>query len=194
MAQSIRLLAGLGNPGAQYRDTRHNVGAWLVDRLVADNGLSWHYDKKFKGYYAKWLHAGKQCLILKPWVYMNHSGQSVGAVANYFKIEPQAMMIAHDELDFPPGKVAYKENGGLGGHNGLKDISDRISSREFTRLRIGIGHPGSSSQVTPYVLSKPHQDDKISILRAIDHCLENLPELLSPQREQAIKQLHTRSG
>jgi PTH1 family peptidyl-tRNA hydrolase len=187
-------LVGLGNPGAQYRDTRHNVGAWFVDRLVANNGLNWHYHKKFTGYQAKGHDADKQLLIFKPWVYMNQSGQSIAAVANYFKIEPQSIMIVHDELDFLPGKLAYKENGGLGGHNGLKDIAERIGSRQFSRLRIGIGHPGKSSQVISYVLSKPNQDDKICILRAIDHCLQILPELLSSQREQAIKQLHTRSN
>lgn len=186
----IRLIVGLGNPGAKYARTRHNVGAWLVAELAAKHGLTLREESKFSGQIAVLTTGGQQCWLLIPSTFMNESGRAVQAIANFYKILPEEMLVAHDELDFPAGTVRLKASGGHGGHNGLRDIIQRLSSNEFYRLRIGIDHPGNRDQVTPYVLGEPSIHDKDKITQAITDSLAVIPDLLSGETDRAFRYLH----
>jgi PTH1 family peptidyl-tRNA hydrolase len=189
--QQIHLIVGLGNPGTEYAATRHNVGAWFVERLAHENSASLRAEKKFYGNYGKINLLGSDCLLLIPTTFMNLSGQAVQATANFYKITPQSILIAHDDLDLPTGTIKLKQGGGHGGHNGLRNIISRLGSNEFIRLRIGIGHPGHKDQVTNHVLSRTNKQDEKLINAAIDRAIKVLPNILIGNLDQAMQELHS---
>lgn len=186
-----RLIVGLGNPGRDYATHRHNVGFWLVDQLAATGGARFGAEAKLHGESARIQFAGHDLRLLKPATFMNRSGQSLPAALNYWKIAPEECLVAHDDLDLPPGVARLKFDGGHGGQNGLRDIVAQLGHGRFHRLRIGIGHPGHKDKVTGWVLGKPGRDDEASILRAIDDAIGVLPLALGGQLNEAMKRLHT---
>lgn len=166
---TIKLIAGLGNPGPEYTKTRHNAGVWFVEELAQRNNISLRPEKKYSGLYGKGLIGNELVHLLIPTTFMNLSGQAVAPLANFFRISVDNILIAHDELDILPGSVKIKQGGGHGGHNGLKDIIARMANnRDFYRLRIGIGHPGHRDKVTGHVLGKAPQNEQSLIEQAID--------------------------
>lgn len=176
MGTALRLIVGLGNPGERYARTPHNAGAWFVARLGEQLGATFKEDKKFFGRVATVMLESQEVRLLLPGTYMNESGKSVGALANFFKVLPAEMLIAHDELDLPAGAVRFKQGGGLAGHNGLRDISRALAgSQDFNRLRIGVGHPGDKSEVIGHVLSTVSQRDAKLINQCIEEALYFLP-------------------
>ncbi|MGN0922460.1 MAG: aminoacyl-tRNA hydrolase [Cellvibrio sp.] len=189
---SIQLIVGLGNPGSEYERTRHNAGQDFVEQLARRWGVSLTLDNKYFGYTARTSVNGKDIRLLVPTTYMNRSGQSVGALANFFKILPENILVAHDELDLLPGIARFKKGGGHGGHNGLKDIIAALgNNNNFYRLRLGIGHPGSAAQVANFVLKRAPQSEQQLIDDAIDRALDCLPEALEGKWDSAMKLLHT---
>ena len=187
----LKLIVGIGNPGSQYEQTRHNAGAWFIEALLKHYRLTLRLEKKFALEIAE-LKSGNHHLILaKTTTYMNESGQAVGACAKFFQTAPSEILIAHDELDLLPGTVRLKIGGGHGGHNGLRSILSHLGSPDFYRLRLGIGHPGDKDQVHDYVLHRPSVNDKISIEHAIDKALALLPEMLDGEFNKVMKTLHT---
>ena len=189
-AMSIKLIVGLRNPGHSYELTRHNAGAWLIETLIKDQHISLQTDKKFQGELALLSTAELNCNILLPLTFMNQSGLSVRAVAQFYRIQPEEMIIAHDDLDLPAGRIKLKTGGGHGGHNGLRDIIAQLGSANFHRLRIGIGHPGHASLVLNYVLGKPSLVEKNSIDQAIDDTMRVMPILLRGQVAHAMTELN----
>ncbi|RKZ80830.1 MAG: aminoacyl-tRNA hydrolase [Gammaproteobacteria bacterium] len=185
------LIAGLGNPGPQYEHTRHNVGFWWLDQLAEDLNATFAVDNKYHGQLAQSHYSGHKLFLLKPLVFMNRSGQSVVALANFYKIPLSNILVIHDELDLPTGTTRLKSGGGHGGHNGLRDIIAQTGGKDFLRCRLGIGHPGDSKQVSDYVLSKPSQSDRQLIRSAIDDSLRVLPDVLSGDLEKAMNWLHS---
>jgi PTH1 family peptidyl-tRNA hydrolase len=166
---TIKLIAGLGNPGPEYSRTRHNAGVWFVEELARRNNISLRPEKKYSGLYGKGLIGNELVHLLIPTTFMNRSGQAVAPLANFFRISVENILIAHDELDMLPGSIKIKQGGGHGGHNGLKDIITRMANnRDFYRLRIGIGHPGHRDKVTGHVLGKAPQNEQSLIEQAID--------------------------
>jgi PTH1 family peptidyl-tRNA hydrolase len=187
----IRLIVGLGNPGAEYESTRHNAGFWLVDQLARGELRK---ESRFNALAAKTRIAGNEVWLLEPQTFMNRSGQSVGAIARFFKIQPDEILVAHDELDLPPGVAKLKKGGSSGGHNGLKDISAALGTQDYWRLRIGIGHPRElklQQPVVDFVLHRPRAEEQGPIDRAIDKSLSILPLLCEGRHEQAMLELHT---
>ncbi len=191
MANAIQLIAGLGNPGAEYARTRHNAGFWLVEQLAQQQHESLRPEAKFFGICGKAMIASEECRLLMPTTYMNHSGRAVAALANFYRIPAEAILVIHDELDLPVGSLRLKQGGGDGGHNGLKDISAQLGNKAYWRLRIGIGHPGQREQVLNYVLSPANKDDEKKILTAIETSLAVLPQIVSGDMQKAMQQLHT---
>lgn len=191
MSTKIQLIVGLGNPGPEYAKTRHNVGAWFVDALVAQYQETFRYETKFHGAVAKLTGTEPTCWVLKPSTYMNESGQSVLSFAHFYKILPTSILVVHDELDFDAGVIRIKEGGGHGGHNGLRDITRHLKTSDFFRLRIGIGHPGSKDRVTPYVLGVPSRTDHDKIMGAIEEGLRVVPYLVAGERDKAFHFLHS---
>lgn len=188
---AIQLIVGLGNPGREYEETRHNAGAWFVEQLARAQRTTLQSESKFFGLTGRLQLAGQDIKLLIPTTFMNLSGQSVLALATFFKIPLDAILIAHDELDIPVGEARFKQGGGHGGHNGLRDIINKFGNQNnFHRLRIGIGHPGSADKVVGYVLHKPSSDERISIDRALDAAAAALPLALSGQWSRAMNQLH----
>jgi PTH1 family peptidyl-tRNA hydrolase len=188
---SIQLIVGLGNPGREYEDTRHNAGAWFVAQLARQQRCTLQSENKFHGLTGRIACSGQDIKLLIPTTFMNLSGQSVLACATFFKIPLDAILVAHDELDIPVGQAKLKLGGGPGGHNGLRDIINKFGNQNnFHRLRIGIGHPGSADKVTGYVLNKPSPDERIAIERTIDAALDVLPLAASGQWARAMNQLH----
>jgi PTH1 family peptidyl-tRNA hydrolase len=187
----IRLIVGLGNPGPDYVATRHNVGFWFVDDLAAARGGVFRAEGKFHGELCRLTIGDADVRLLKPATYMNRSGQSVAAVSRYFDIRPEAILIAHDELDLPVGKVRLKQGGGHAGHNGLRDTIGVLGSPDFWRLRIGIDHPGDRGQVVGYVLGRPTQEDAVSIRDALDQALGVTGDLLTGRYQAAMNRLHS---
>jgi PTH1 family peptidyl-tRNA hydrolase len=185
------LITGLGNPGPQYEHTRHNVGFWFLDQLAHDLGSTFAVDNKYHGQLAQVQLNGHKVFLLKPLLFMNRSGQSVAALANFFKIPPSNTLVIHDELDLPTGVARLKRGGGHGGHNGLRDIIARTGSKDFLRCRLGISHPGDSKLVANYVLGKPSQTDRQLIVTAIDNALRVLPEVVSDDLDKAMNWLHS---
>lgn len=184
-----RLIVGLGNPGADYADTRHNVGFWYVDRLAAQVKAALAPQAKFFGLAVR---AGEHWL-LQPTTFMNRSGQAVAALANFYKISPAEILVIHDELDLPPGGIRLKQGGGNGGHNGLKDIQARLGSADFWRLRLGIGHPRTlnlAQQVVDFVLHPPRKDELPAIEQAIERCLQAWPLIAAGNYPAAQQHLH----
>ena len=187
---AIRLIAGLGNPGRSHERDRHNVGFWVAGRLAERHRLSFRNEPKYHGLVAK---LDPDCWLVMPQTYMNLSGRSVGTLARFYKIQPDELLVIHDELDFEPGVAKLKQGGGVAGHNGLKDIAANLGSQGFWRLRIGIGHPGDRSLVADYVLSQPSPADRAAIEQAMDRSLELFPLIEAGQMEAAMLKLHTRS-
>ena len=191
---AIRLIVGLGNPGTQYEGTRHNAGAFFVRLLAKRHGLSLNPDRNALGDSARGVIAGHDLRLLVPETYMNESGRSVATMSRYYRIEPDAILIAHDELDIPAGESRFKHDGGHGGHNGLRDIIPALGGhRDFWRLRIGIGHPGSAKKVSAWVLSKASTADQISIEASIEAAISALPLLLDGEDVKAMTALHSES-
>lgn len=187
---SVQLIVGLGNPGPRYDGTRHNAGFWFLDALVARYHCELRPESRFKGAVGRCIIAGQDCRLLRPDTFMNRSGESVAAVARFYRIPPEAIVVAHDELDLDPGVARLKRGGGHGGHNGLRDIIARLGSKDFLRLRIGIGHPGHRDQVVDYVLQRPSADDRAAIGRAIDRALDIVPDVVAGDLERAMNSLH----
>lgn len=183
---AIRWVVGLGNPGPKYEKTRHNAGAWFVQALAAQyggpDGSKFLANAKLYGFIEEVAIDNQPCQLMIPSVYMNHSGRSVSAIAKYYQLAPEEILIAHDELDFDAGTIRLKQGGGHGGHNGLRDIISALGSRDFYRMRIGIGHPGHKDDVTDYVLSPPSGADRHAIDHAIDNGLTALPDLVAFNR------------
>lgn len=193
---AIKLIVGLGNPGRDYEATRHNAGVWFVEKLAADyssnSGGQLVSEPKFFGRTARITLDSHDVRLLVPSTYMNLSGKAVGALATFYRIAPEEILVAHDELDIFPGTARFKKGGGHGGHNGLKDIISALAnSKDFYRLRIGIGHPGSAAKVHGYVLGKPSAPDKDSIEAAIDEACRCLPDALAGKWPLAMNKLHS---
>ncbi|MCB1645608.1 MAG: aminoacyl-tRNA hydrolase [Pseudomonadales bacterium] len=191
MSAPLRLIVGIGNPGEQYARTLHNAGVWFVTRFAERQGVVFKEEKKFFGRVAVTHYEGQELRLLIPNTYMNHSGKSVGALANFFKIEPEQMLIAHDELDLPVGAIRFKQGGGLAGHNGLKDITRALAgSKEYNRLRIGVGHPGEKEAVIGHVLGTVSKRDESIIEQCLDEALYQLPKAVSGDWQNAMNALN----
>lgn len=188
----VKAIIGLANPGAEYEATRHNAGAWLLEALLRRTGGELRAEKKFLGRYARIRLDGQELHLLEPTTFMNRSGGAVAAMAKFFKLAPDEILVAHDELDLDPGTARYKTGGGHGGHNGLRDIIQALGNdKGFHRLRIGIGHPGDARQVTNYVLGRPGKAERAAIDAAIDECLATLPQAASGDWTKAMQRLHS---
>jgi len=193
-SRGIRLVVGLGNIGAEYEATRHNAGYWVVDALARREGVRFSSERKFQGDVARVRLAGHELWLLKPTTYMNRSGQSVVAFALFYRILPTEILVVHDELDLPPGTVKLKRGGGTAGHNGLKDTQARLTTPDFWRLRIGIGHPRTlelAQDVADFVLHPPRRDEQTLIDEAIDRAEGIFELLVCGKFEAAMKKLHT---
>ncbi len=192
MAGKLKLIVGLGNPGPEYAHTRHNVGAWLVDQLANDYNATLKKETKFHGFVAQTQIGNCACRLLIPSTYMNDSGLAVASVAKFYKILPEEILVAHDELDFEAGDVRLKAGGGHGGHNGLRDIISRLGNQKnFYRVRIGIGHPGDRNKVTGYVLHKPTASEERKIISGIEAVNAWMPDLMQGEFEKAMHALHS---
>lgn len=194
MANPLRLLVGLGNPGSKYADTRHNAGYWFADAVAARFSASFRANSRFFGELAELSAGGQRLRILKPTTYMNESGRSVAAVVRFFGLPLEEVIIAHDEIDLPPGVVRLKRGGGHGGHNGLRDVIPALGSAEFARLRIGVGHPGHKDEVVGYVLNRARSEERTLIDRSIDEVLEVFDLIVAGDFQRAMNVLHRRPG
>lgn len=188
---NIDLIVGLGNPGAQYEQTRHNAGFWFVEEIARLKGAHFRPETKFSGEVCKVNLDGRDVWLLKPDTFMNRSGQAIQKLANFYKIPVDQILVAHDELDLEPGTARLKTAGGHGGHNGLRDTIAHLG-KDFHRLRIGIGHPGHRDQVSDYVLHRASKDDQIAIENSIDDALRVLPLLVEGSWEKAVHRLHSK--
>lgn len=184
-----RLIVGLGNPGNEYADNRHNLGFWFIERLAHDLKVPLAPQGKFFGVSGR---IGEQWL-LQPMTYMNRSGQAVAALARFYKITAEEILVVHDDLDLEPGGIRIKQGGGNGGHNGLKDIQAHLSVPDFWRLRLGIGHPGERNEVVNYVLKAPRREEQELIDHALERCLLAWPKLAAGDYAAAQRQLHPKS-
>ena len=191
MAQDIVMVVGLGNPGADYENTRHNAGAIFVEALARTAGQTLRPEKKYHGLYARIQWQGLDLHLLNPTTFMNRSGLAIKALADFFKIQPQQILIAHDELDLPPGTAKLKKGGGHGGHNGLRDTIAHLGTNDFQRLRIGIGHPGDSRRVTGYVLGRLGKQETEELNAVIDEIMRVLPDAASGKLPAAMNRLHS---
>ena len=195
MKDGIELIVGLGNPGQQYEDTRHNAGAWFVERLARQFNARLSPDSKVAGISGRATIHGHDVRLLIPTTFMNLSGQSVAPFAHFFKIPAERILVAHDELDLPPGTAKLKQGGGHGGHNGLRDIINKLGNNpNFARLRIGIGHPGSADKVAGYVLNKAPAKEQQLIDDAITEAIAILPDVLAGKSGKAMNRLHAFSA
>ena len=188
----IRLLVGLGNPGPEYEATRHNAGFWWIDAVARKLGATLLADRAYHGLVARVNRPAGPLWLLEPQTFMNLSGKSVAALARFFKIAPDEILVAHDELDLPPGALKMKLGGGHAGHNGLRDIHAQLGSADYWRLRLGIGHPGIKSEVVNYVLRKPAPEHREAIEQCIARSLDALPLLLDGDMERATMKLHAK--
>lgn len=194
MPANLRLIAGLGNPGKEYAATRHNVGAWWLQQLCLQEKIELQNTSKFHGMSAKTTICDTTIYCLIPSTYMNLSGKAVSSIANYYNIPPELILVVHDDLDLPAGTVRIKSNGGHGGHNGLRDIISALQTKNFYRLRIGIGHPGNKDLVTDYVLQMPNKSDKLAIEAAINASLLELPNIIHGDLVTVMNNLHNFSA
>lgn len=185
----ISLIVGLGNPGTEYTTTRHNVGWWLLDELVSQKNITFKNESKFKGKYTKTTDG---IHLVEPNTFMNRSGESVAAIAKFYKIPSEQILVVHDELDLPPGTIRLKIGGGHGGHNGLRSIISSIGNNNFLRLRIGIGHPGHRDLVHSYVLNRPNKSDTSLINDSINNCLYEIDDIISGNYSKVMQNLHTK--
>jgi peptidyl-tRNA hydrolase, PTH1 family len=192
----MKLVVGLGNPGAKYERTRHNAGFWWLDIVASKAGATFRRESRFQGAVAKISTAGGDIWLLKPETFMNLSGQAVAALAGYYKILPKEILVAHDELDLPPGGVKLKFGGGLSGHNGLKSIAASLGTKDFWRLRLGIGHPrdnaASESEVIDYVLHAPRAEEQDAIDKTLARAFDVWPQIIADEMEAAMLKLHTK--
>lgn len=188
---ALRLLVGLGNPGAEHMRTRHNAGFWFIDALARREGVRFGNESKLHGETAKIIVDGEPLWLFKPTTFMNKSGIALAAALRYWKIEPEEMLVAHDDLDLPPGTARLKFDGGHGGQNGLRDTFAHLGHGKFHRLRIGIGHPGHKDRVTSWVLGRPSASDETEIIGAVGAALEVLPLAIAGNFNEAMKKLHT---
>jgi len=188
----IKLIVGLGNPGSQYEHTRHNAGFWFLDELAHAWGVSFQSQKKYHGQAARAERPQGDIWLLKPDTFMNLSGQAVAPLAQFYKIRPDQILVAHDELDIPCGQTRFKIGGGNGGHNGLKDIQARLGTPNFYRLRLGIDHPGDRNLVVGYVLNKPSAEHRQQIDDSIAKSLQGLPAVLNGEWEETTRFLHSK--
>lgn len=188
---NIQLIAGLGNPGNEYEKTRHNAGFWFIDQLVSQYNLTLKNESKFLGEVAKFNSPSGNIWLLKPTTFMNRSGQSIARLAQFYKIQPEQILIVHDDLDLPPGSVKLKLGGGHGGHNGLRDSIAQLG-KNFYRLRLGIGHPGNKEQVVGFVLGKTPQSEKKLIESAVDKSIDSIELILQGDMQKAMNQLHAK--
>ncbi|HLQ27062.1 MAG TPA: aminoacyl-tRNA hydrolase [Acidiferrobacterales bacterium] len=193
MPQGISLIVGLGNPGAEYADTRHNAGFRFLDTLAGHTGCSLRLESRFSGKAGKALIGDREVWLLAPQTFMNRSGEAVAKLAHYYKIPVKSILVAHDELDLPVGAARLKQGGGAGGHNGLSDMIDKLGSTDFLRLRIGIGRPATSEQVLSYVLKKAPSAEQKFIDAAIHEALIHLDEVIRGHLQKAMTSLHAYS-
>ena len=192
---AIQLIVGLGNPGPEYEQTRHNAGALFVERIASVQRVNLTADRKYFGLTAKFSHQGQDVRLLIPTTYMNRSGQSVAALAGFFRIPPAAILVAHDELDLPPGVAKLKLGGGHGGHNGLRDIIAQLGNQnDFHRLRLGIGHPGDAKLVSNFVLGRAPRAEQEKLDASIDFALGVLPDVLAGDFAKAMRELHSQKA
>jgi PTH1 family peptidyl-tRNA hydrolase len=189
----LRIIVGLGNPGPEHQVTRHNVGFWFVDLLARRHGGEFRDYRKYSGETARVTIDGQELILLKPTTYMNRSGLSVRQISDFYKIAPDDILVAHDELDLPVGSVRLKNGGGHGGHNGLRDTIAHIGEN-FWRLRLGIGHPGNKSEVIDYVLTRAPRVEEEMILEAVNTAADSVPLILEQGAERAMTKLHSRAG
>jgi PTH1 family peptidyl-tRNA hydrolase len=187
----IKLFVGLGNPGPEYEATRHNAGFWWTDALARELKLSPALDKSYHGRVARTSIAGNNVWLLEPLTFMNLSGKSVAALARFFKISPEEILVAHDELDIVPGQAKLKFGGSHAGHNGLRDIHAQLGTGDYWRLRLGVGHPGVKAEVVNWVLKKPSQEHRVAIEDSITRSLKAVPALLAGEMEKATMLIHT---
>ena len=192
LSYDIKLIVGLGNPGPKYSETRHNAGFWFVEDLASQYRSRFLPEKKFHGEVARINLEGKDIWLLKPETYMNRSGLSVVSLAAFYKIAPQNILVAHDEIDLKAGTARLKSGGGHGGHNGLRDIISHLGTKDFQRLRIGVDHPGSKDLVVDYVLKRPDSKDRQAIEDSINDALRVMPKVAAGEWEKAMHQLHTK--
>ncbi len=187
----IKLIVGLGNPGREYEATRHNAGFWWVDELARKHSVNFKSDSKFHGLVARASLHGHDVHVLKPQTFMNVSGRAVAALALFYKIVPNQILVVHDELDLPPGSAKLKLGGGHGGHNGLKDIIARLGTKDFWRLRVGIGHPGDRAEVVNFVLNAPRKEEQVLIEEAMQRAQDVAPLIIEGKLEAAMLKLHS---
>ena len=191
MSAEIKLMVGLGNPGREYEATRHNAGFWWADEFAQAHQCTFKAEGKFHGLAARGQVHGRELFILKPQTFMNVSGRAVGALAQFYKILPESILVVHDELDLPPGSAKLKLGGGHGGHNGLKDIIAHLGTRDFWRLRLGIGHPGERSDVSDYVLNAPRREEMELIEQAMQRAQNVTQFIVEGKLEAAMLKLHS---
>jgi len=189
----LRIIVGLGNPGPEHQVTRHNVGFWFVDLLARRHGGEFRDYRKYSGETARVTIDGQELILLKPTTYMNRSGLSVRQISDFYKIVPDDILVAHDELDLPVGSVRLKNGGGHGGHNGLRDTIAHVGEN-FWRLRLGIGHPGNKAEVIDYVLTRAPRVEEDLILEAVNTAADSVPLILEQGAERAMTKLHSRAG
>ena len=188
---TIQLVAGLGNPGAKYEQTRHNAGFWFVDEVARHFNALFKSESKYKSEVARCTIAGNDCRLQKPMDFMNRSGLRVASLAAFYQIPRNSILIVHDDLDLSPGTIKLKRGGGHGGHNGLRDLIPHLGGNDFLRLRIGIGHPGHRDDVVGYVLKHASRDEQTAIDQAIEEAVKLLPDIVDGNLDKAMKALHT---
>ena len=189
---NLWLIAGLGNPGAKYERTRHNAGFWFLERLAERSRVQLRPEKKFHGRAARATIDRAEAVLLAPETFMNDSGRALRAAVDFYRIEPDHVLVVYDELDLAPGTARFKRGGGHGGHNGLRSIFSHLGTPEFWRLRLGIGHPGIAAMVTPWVLGRAGAEDEDAVVEAIDRSLGVLPDFLAGREGEAMQVLHAR--
>jgi PTH1 family peptidyl-tRNA hydrolase len=190
LVPALRLVVGLGNPGADYAETRHNAGFWFCERLARDLKVTFARESRYQGWLANARDAG--VWLLMPATYMNESGRAVQALAHFHRIAPAEMLVVHDELDLPPGRLQLRFGGGLGGHNGLKSITAHMGTQDYWRLRVGIGHPGDRNEVVNYVLKPPCKEECVEIDTALDRALLAWPFLAKADFNAASQRINVR--
>lgn len=190
MPSTIKLIVGLGNPGPEHLLTRHNAGFWFVDALAKKNALRFRREKRFHAEVCRLATSAADCFLCKPASFMNQSGMAVQAIASFYKIVPEEILVVHDEIDLPPGVIRLKRGGGHGGHNGLRDIIATLADKNFNRLRIGVGHPGSSDQVVDYVLDRAPAPEEELIMQGITSALDLIPQILAGELQKVMNKLH----
>ena len=192
MQPALRLIVGLGNPGSEYAETRHNAGFWFCERLARELGTSFARESRYHGFVAKARVGGQDVWLLMPQTFMNRSGQAVQALAHFYRIDAAEMLVVHDELDIPSGQMRLKFGGGLGGHNGLKDITAHLGTQDYWRLRIGIGHPGDRNEVVNYVLKPPRREEREEIDAALDRALLAWPTLAKAEFNAVTQKINSK--